>query len=410
MLNFLKDPVQRGWAFMAVAAVVAIGLLAPLVVNADGRHLSAYADGDEEASLARAALDGRASRVEAYLSTPHQLADVEDPAKTLLLVLGPERRYGDGETQAVLDFLQAGGKVILADEGGYGTDIAREVGFSFVGMTVLDTQNHLGDPTLVVANAKLDNASYRVIFNAPSALEPLSNAAEHTVLAQTSAAEYPDGSYIDRNRNGEIDRSDTPGPMPLIVRAGYGANGGEVVLVADTGLFMDAQVKLIDFQNDDLLAALAASLIPPDGVVIVDEARHAPGPLVAAFDNGVRTLGRATAGGVAPLVTLALVALATLAAWRFTRETEDWSHHEHNLGVEVPVPENLRPDHERAQRMARRRISEKFNIPLEQVAAMPADQLLSLTGDRMLAEAAAGTLKSDPAPLFKSFSQPEAAR
>lgn len=407
MLKFLKDPVQRGWTFLAVAGLVAVLLLAPVVVNADGRHLSAYAEGDEEAGLARTALEGRASQVEAYLSTPHQLADVSEPAKTLLVILGPERRYAEGETQAILDFLQDGGHVLLADEGGYGTDIAREVGFGFVGETVLDTKNHLGDPTLVVADVTADR-DYRVLFNAPTALQPLSNAGAYEVLAQTSSAEYPDGSYLDRNRNDEIDIADTAGPFPLVVRTQYGA--GTLVLVADTGLFMDAQVKLIDYENDDLIAALAASMVPADGLVLVDEARHAPGPLLAAYDNGVRALGRLTAGSVAPLVTLAVLALATFAAWRFTRETEDWSHHEHNLGVQVPVPENLRPDHERAQRMARRRISEKFNIPLEQVAAMPADQLLSLTGDRMLAEAAAGTLKSDPAPLFKSFSAPEAAR
>lgn len=407
MLKFLKDPVSRGWTFLAIAGLLAVLLLAPVVVNADGRHLSAYAQGDEEASLALAALEGRASRVEAYLGTPHQLADVREPSKTLLVILGAERRYGESEAQAVLDFLDAGGKVILADEGGYGTDVAREVGFGFVGETVLDTQNHLGDPTLVLADVAVDR-DYRALFNAPTALQPLSNAGAYEVLAQTSSAQYPDGSYLDRNRNGEIDIADTAGPFPLIVRTAYGA--GTLVLVADTGVFMDAQADLIDYENEALIAALAGSLIPADGVVVVDEARHAPGPLLAPFDNAVRALGRLTAGGLAPLVTLALVALATLAAWRFTRETEDWSHHEHNLGVEVPAPEDLRPDHARAQRMARRRISEKFNIPLEQVAAMPADQLLSLTGDRMLAEAAAGTLKSDPAPLFKSFSTPEAAR
>jgi len=408
-MKILKDPVTRGWAFVAIAGALAIALLSPLVWNADARHLSVFAAGDEDASLARDALAGRAQRVEAYLSTTHQLSEVAQPEKTLLLILGPERRYGEGEAEAVLAFLEAGGRVVLADEGGYGTDIARAAGFAFVGQTVLDTRNHAGDPKLPTATITLDRG-YRVIFNAPTALTTLSNVGDHEILAQTSPPQYPQGSYLDRNGDERIDINDAPGPFPLVVRTTYGA--GTLVLIADTGLFMDAQVRLLEHENDDFLAALVASLIPTDGVIIVDEARHAPGPLLAAFDNGVRTLGRATAGPIAPFVTFALLLLATLAAWRFTRETEDWTYHAHDLGAQLPVPPDVRPDHERAQRMARRRISERFNIPLEQVAAMPADQLLRLTGDRMLAEAAAGTLKSDPAPLFRTFSttSPEATR
>lgn len=400
-MKLLKDPVTRGWTFVALAGALAIALLAPLVYHADARHLSAFAAGDEEAGLARAAMSGRAQRMEAYLSTPHQLGDVAEPEKTLLLILGPERRYSEGEAGAILAFLRAGGRVVLADEGGYGTDIAREVGFAFVGQTVLDTRNHAGDPKLPTATVTLDRG-YSVLFNAPTAITTLDNAGDHDVLAWTSAPLYPQGSYLDRNGDEEIDIGDAPGPFPLVVRTSYGA--GTLVLVADTGPFMDAQVRLLEYDNDDFLAALVTSLIPSDGIVIVDEARHAPGPLLAAYENGVRTLGRATSGTLAPLVTVAILLLATLAAWRFTRETEDWTHHAHDLGAAVPVPADVRPDHERAMRMARRRISERFNIPLEQVAAMPADQLLRLTGDRMLAEAAAGTLKSDPAPLFRSFS------
>ena len=411
MLKFLTDPVQRGWTFAAIAALLAVALLGPFVWNADGRHLSAFAEGEREASLARVALGSRVADVEAYLSTTHQLADVETPTKTLLVVLGAERRYSEGEAAAILQFVRDGGSLVLADDasGGYGTDIAREVGFGFVEEPVLDTRNHLGDPTLVATTFKVDR-DYRVLFNAPTALRPLSNAGDdYEVLAESSRAVYPDGSYLDTNENGEIDISDAAGPFPLAVRVPYGS--GTIVLVADTGLFMDAQVGLGEFENEETIAALAATLVPADGRVIVDEGRHAPGAVLASYDNAVRTLGKLTAGTFAPLLTLLVVALATLAAWRFTRETEDWSHHAHDLGHEVPVPPEVRPDLDRAQRMARRRISERFNIPVEQVAAMPADQLLSLTGDRMLAEAAAGTLRSDPAPLFKSLSQPpEAAR
>lgn len=410
MLGFLKDPVRRGWAFSAIAFLLVVGLALPLVWDTDARHLTAYRAGDEDASLARDALDGRAGRVEAYLSTPHQLADIKEPQRTLLVILGSERRYSPGEAAAVVAFLERGGNVLLADEGGYGTDIAKEAGFGFVGTSLLDTRNHLGDPTLATSSARIEGRDFRLLFNAPTAIRPLRDAGAYEVLAESSTSALPQGSYLDTNENGEIDindaASDTGSGFPLIVRTRVG--DGTLVLVADTGLFMDAQVRLIDYDNGAFIGALAGTLVPRDGLIVLDEARHAPTPAVAPYTNAVRALGRATSGSVAPFITLALVLLASLAAWRATAETEDWSQHRHDLGVEVPVPSSVRPDLGRAQRMARHRVSERFNIPLEQVAAMTAEQLLALTGDRTLSEAAAGTLKSDPAPLFRSFLASEA--
>ncbi|HUR68212.1 MAG TPA: DUF4350 domain-containing protein [Candidatus Thermoplasmatota archaeon] len=414
IFGFLKDPQKRAYTLVTILALLAVGLLAPLVWNTDGRHLTAYREGDEDASLALSSLSGSAGKVEAYLSTPYQLADIREPQRALLVVIGTERRYSEGESRAVLDFLARGGNVILADEGGYGSDIAREVGFAFMGTSLVDSRNHLDDETLVATTGALDGRDYRILFNAPTALTPLSNVGDHEVLAESSVAVYPDGSYLDVNDNGEIDVGDqassTGEGFPLIVRTKYGAGQGTLVLVADTGLFMDAQVKLVEFENGPFIQALAGSLIPRDGTIVLDEARHSPAPLVAGYDASVRALGRATSGAVAPLVTLALVIVASLVAWWSTRETEDWTHHEHNLGVEVPVPADVRPDLERAQRMARRRISERFNIALEQVAAMTAEELARLTGDATLSQAAAGTLRSDPAPLFASFSRPSEAR
>jgi hypothetical protein len=203
------------------------------------------------------------------------------------------------------------------------------------------------------------------------------------------------------NANGEIDRGDPAGPFPLIVRTHLGA--GTLVLVSDTGLFMNAQVDLAEYENAAYVRALAGSLVGRDGTILVDESRHAPAAPLAGFDDAARELGRATAGSLATYALVALLLVATVVGVLLTRATEDWSHHAHDVTREVPAPESVRPDLERAQRLARRRISEKHNIPLEQVAAMSAEQLLAACGDRLLAEAAAGTLRADPAPVFKSY-------
>jgi hypothetical protein len=101
------------------------------------------------------------------------------------------------------------------------------------------------------------------------------------------------------------------------------------------------------------------------------------------------------------------VAVVTwVLAWRLTRQTEDWSHHRHDVAQSLSLADEVRPDAARLQRMARRRISERFNMPLEQVAAMKTEELQALTGDRFLSEAATGALRGDPATHFRAFSTP----
>ena len=406
-MSWLRTRRNRMALALALVATLVLLLVGPFVYARDARHLSAFRDGEEEMGLARAEFEAAAGTLDALLATPHLLAEIEEPSTVLYVAVGPERRYDADEAAAVVSFLRRGGNVLLADEGGFGTDVAREAGWAFGSQRLLDTRNHLGDPRLPVAEARTEagGPALRVLFNSPSVLRPI-QPNDAAVLATTSAAEYPNGSYLDINGNGEIDRADPAGPFPLVVRASVGE--GTLLLVADTGLFMDGQVRLAEYENAAYLRALARGLVPSDGRILVDEARHAPPASTALWDNSIRTLGRATTGTLAPVLLLLGLAAASAAAWRLTRPTEDWTTHAFDVGAEVPAPEELRPDLERAQRMARRRISEKYNIPMEQVASMTGEELLRVTGDRLLSDAAAGTLRSDPAPLFKSFS-PEAS-
>ncbi len=393
-------PRQRGWLTLGILVAVSITLIAPFLFNADARHLSAYADGPEDASTFHSALDTIGGRVDNILATPLVLNDIEDPKNTMLVILGVERRYDPGERDAILAFLHAGGNVLLADEGGFGTDIAQEAGWAFGSERVLDTRNHLGDYSLVTADVKLAN-TYRVLFNKPTSLVPLSRSNEvpHEILATTSPALYPDGSYQDINGDGAIDRADRPGPFALVVRATVGE--GTLILIADTGPFMNRQMTVTEFNNDAFARALISTLIQGEARVLIDESRHAPHPGFAAWDTTARTVARLTQSTIGPWVVASLFLLSFLA-WRLTRPTEDWSHHEHRVGDDRPVAENVRPDAERMRRHALRRINEKYNIPMEQVQAMTAAELHAAIGDRNLADAAYSASKADAALFFKS--------
>lgn len=405
MKHILRDPVKRGYVVMAVGGLLALALLLPFVLGSEGRHLSAYRDGKEDASSFREAVATRVSRVDALLATPSALRDVDDPARTLYVAIGAEREYDDDEVDAILGFLDRGGRVLLADETGFGTPIAYEAGFAFEAQRVLDTRSHLGNASFPVATVTVgggDSTAYRVVFNLPGKLTPLpSRVGFHETLASTSDAQFPNGSYVDEDENGLIDRGEAPGPFPLLVRADVGR--GVLVLVADTGPFMNAQMGLGEYQNDEFVAALVSSLVPRDGVLLLDESRHLPPAALAPWSDAMRQLARATTGPVAPFVLLGLLALLTILGWRLTRDTEDWSHHAFDVGRPLPTPPQVRPDLDRLQRLARRRISEKYNIPVEQVAAMTTDELAATTGDRTLAEAASGALRADPTPLFSAY-------
>jgi hypothetical protein len=399
----MKDPHVRGWAALLVLVLVVVTLAWPFAVSRDARHLTAYAGAGEDLSALHDQLGGTVKDIQA---SPHLLSSIKEPSKTVLLIVGPERRYDASETQAILDFLAAGGKVILADETGFGTDISGHAGYAFSAQRVLDSQhNYQNDPKLVVAKGAPDGND--IVFIAPASLVTLSGAdvANDVILASSSPPVSLKGSYLDTNGNGEIDIADQPGPFPLIVRTHVGA--GTLVLVADTGLFMNEQLDLGAFQNGPFLRGLVAQTLgTTEGTVIIDESRHAPTALVAPYENAARTLARATGGPIAPFILLAVLIVGGFVAWRFTHQTEDWSHHQHDVGHKLDVPQNVRPDLARAQRMARYRVSERFNIPLERVAAMTTEELQAITGDKMLAETASGALRSDPAPLFRSFSTP----
>lgn len=406
-MSWLRDPARRGWLALAVLATLALALATPLVLGDEARHLTAYRDGAEDLSQLRDVLDARAGDVRAILATPKALDDVADPGRTLYVAIGPERAYDADESAAILGFLARGGSVLLADETGYGDAIANAAGFKFEARRVLDqTSNHDADPGFpVVPTARAggsDATPHRVVFNLPGKLTPLDDlVGSYDALAQSSTGDVESGSWFDLNANREIDIGDQPGPHLLAVRTDH--KGGTLVLVADTGLFMNQQIGLAGYGNREYLGALVSTLVPSDGAVLVDESRHAPPAALAPWQEALRTLGRATSNGATPWILLGVLALAALLAWRFTRDTEDWSHHAHDVGASIDAPPDVRPDLERLQRLARRRASERYNIPLEQVASMTSDELLRATGDKTLSDAAAGTLRSDPLPLFAQY-------
>ncbi len=244
-----------------------------------------------------------------------------DPARTLLVVMGPSRPYDAAEVQSIHRFLRDGGQLLVADDFGRANSITSGLGITFERVRIVD------DADAVQATATIDGRSFDLWVDTPTALRAAPGLT-YEVLATTAET-----SFLDRDGNGLIDAGDPLGPFPLAVVVEIGLRGGRLVAVADTTPFLEAGADQAD--NRDFRQSLLAALLPQGGRVVVDESREpssdpwllATAALVAALSRGpgwylIGTVVVATAvlGGI----------IATRSHWgahvfhvdRFVRRTE----------------------------------------------------------------------------------------
>ncbi|MHB8603682.1 MAG: DUF4350 domain-containing protein [Thermoplasmatota archaeon] len=375
----------RAAAVVLGALLVAAALLVPLVVGSGDQHLSAYTSGAQDVSQFRDEIAGLGAPVEAVTGSPLALADVTEPQKTTLFLIGVEKSYTQDEQNALLDFVARGGALVIATDTGFANALANHFGVLFGDKTVLDQNAYRGDPKFVIATiaAPGGGASYNVLFNAPSYLT-VSDPKVRTLGASSNQ------SFVDVNGDGTIDIGDHPGPFILAAETTYGENGGRVVFVADTAPFMNEIYGVAGFDDRAFTHALAASVVANDGLVLLDESRHVEPAAARAADAAVRFAELATATPAWSIGCLVIAAaLAALAAVA-TRETQDWTTHVFSIGEEVPAPRDLAPTPERLTALARRLVAERYNIPAEAIPGMTSVELARLTGEPDLATLAIG--------------------
>lgn len=90
-------------------------------------HLSAYGDSWDDVSNFRGALVDRGLDVSNIVSSPNLLDSINtthDITKTVFISIGVEKKYTLSEANAIYNFFARGGKVIIADDFGYGNSIS----------------------------------------------------------------------------------------------------------------------------------------------------------------------------------------------------------------------------------------------------------------------------------------------
>lgn len=378
----------RAIVTLAIVLAVLLAFLGPFLAGADeSRHLSAYSDGPQDVSRVREEIESvtsaRDGSTRALATSVYFVESLAAPRDHVLFVFGIERPYTAGETAAIHRFVDAGGTLVLANDVANGNRLAREFGVLFGDRAVLDGgSNYLGDPRSAVVTVPFEGRDWRLLLRSPGYMK-LDDPARVSVLAWSSTE-----SYIDVDQDGKIDLNDTAQRFPLVAESRHGQ--GRVVIIADTGLFMDETLAVPGFDNAGFARALASSTLSGRANALIDESRHAPPPEAAAGDAGLRLLVVATSTP-AWRVALAIAAVAAVVlAVVLTRDTEDWSEHKFDVGHERPVPAGLAPTPERLQALAQRALSENYNIPLEYLQTAPFEDLVRLTGEKELVAVATG--------------------
>lgn len=163
--------------------------------------------------------------------------DVE-PSETVAIILSPEQRYSATETRRIRQFVRDGGTLVVADDFGTQANVfLRNLGVStrITGSLLRDEQRNYRSPALPIAtnvtNASLTEDVDQVTLNHGSVLE----AGNATVLVRSS-----EFSYLDRNRNGELDPNETVASRPVVTSESVGE--GRVIVASDASIFINAMV------------------------------------------------------------------------------------------------------------------------------------------------------------------------
>jgi len=219
-------------AVLAVAVVLATAVGA----STSGAAFSAYNPAWDGASDLRGVATDAGAEVDLIRNT--SAYDGADPNDTVAVVLSPDRPYTPGEYARLRSFVRAGGTILVAEDfgpGGNGLLEALNASARFDGGPLRDERNYYRAPALPeagnVSDHPLTDGVETLTLNYGTPVEP-GNA---TVLVRTS--EY---GYVDRNRNEDLDDSETLRSYPVATVEPVGE--GRVVAVGDPSLLINAMI------------------------------------------------------------------------------------------------------------------------------------------------------------------------
>lgn len=231
--------------------------------------LSAGNSGWDGASEALAVMEESHS-VDLILSSPIMLKYEGEPRRTLYVALGPQRKYTEEEVSALVDFVERGGRVLLADDTGAVNPFTERFGIKVTGYPVYD-QYYIRNPSFLLVEVNVAVFSGVVLLDGPSTVE-----SRYAIPWARTSQE----GWIDFNRNGIRDPDSSPlevtGSYPLMVEYNplfhQNRSAGDILVIADSSLFMNDILPRAN--NTPFLKAIISYLLPEGGKILLDESLH----------------------------------------------------------------------------------------------------------------------------------------
>ena len=146
-------------AFWAVLGILLLTILQNFINISQSNQLSAYDDDWDDMSAFREDINDMGIETRSLVSSPLLLADIEDPRNTTFVVAGVERDtlsfpqfdedgfitiatedgYSPSEVDAIVEFVDNGGTVIVLEDFGYAGSIGEAYGVRYSGYQLYDT-------------------------------------------------------------------------------------------------------------------------------------------------------------------------------------------------------------------------------------------------------------------------------
>ncbi len=348
-------------------------------------------------------VNGGDFQVATLVGSPSVLLGMQNPSKVVYFASGISRDYRPEETAALEQFERSGGRIVLADDFGYGNTLAQKFGIFYFGTDLWDLEEgrYAGNITLPLVKFQFAGLNYTIELNGPTGITLIQNPEVTTDIV----AHCSEKCYADIDRSGTVNIGDKKGNITMVIRARLQENltidgiaqwvptEGEAYFIADASVFTNQMMKDIpaglpegEHGNREFAVALIQTLLPAGGVVVIDESRHlhAPGTQVvySSFEASAVATSRAELAAMLVGGASLVSAIVVLRA----KDRENWIH-KFDLGAFHPrgeLPETLAVQVTRLRDVARLKIQMTHSMSEEEFGAIPPDQLKTMIKDPML--------------------------
>lgn len=224
-----------------------------------------------------------------------------DPHGATLIII-PYIQMTDAELDRLHRFASRGGRLIIADDYGYGNDILEriELNVRFSGQVLLDPLIYYSNKYFpVIYHLEPDPLTAGTDSLVLNHATGLINVGTPNILAMSSSF-----SFLDLNDNGTLDNDEINGPLPVVSR--HNINDGEVLLISDPSLFINV-MRPIEGNN-----RFIQNITGTGGTVYIDQS-HLPASDLSRSRNTLKQAREFLSNPAAAAVVAAAVVVISLA-------------------------------------------------------------------------------------------------